>query len=125
VRTYGYGLQQGWFGKGGGLFKASANSVAENAERAAAGAARTLGEAGNAGTLSAGTVGSAVGGGAGSFVNNYVNWATVIEVLVTNPIAQNLHIMVATSMYNFDLVDDLIQLLQELEVGFGTEGGDL
>jgi len=73
--------------------------------------------------VGAGLVALAAGGGAASFASNYVNWATVIEVLVTNPIAQNLHVMAASSLYSFDLVDDLINFLKEkdVSVSFGDE----
>ncbi len=88
---------------------------------AAAEAAKSLGGAGNAGSVGGAEIATAAAKGGGSFASNFFTFGgtsgiPVLEVLVFNPVAQNLLIMGGTSLFSLDVIDDLVQWLREQDV---------
>ena len=116
-----YGFQQGWFGTGKLAVHGSKEPLDRAAQRAAAEAAKSLGESGNAGGVGGAELARAAAKGGGSFASNFFTFGgtsgiPVLEVLVFNPVAQNLLIMGGTSLFSLDVIDDLVHWLREHKV---------
>ncbi|MFR9773794.1 SpvB/TcaC N-terminal domain-containing protein [Nocardia sp. SC052] len=124
----GYLFQQGALGTGRLAVHGAKEPIEKAGQRALSeGAAKGLAAAGKAGSLGGAELATGATQAVRSFASNFYTYGgtsgfPVLEVLVFNPVAQNLLIMGGTSVFSLDAVDEVSRWLRENDVNVGVKG---